>query len=218
MSQAEPEPEKHALSFLQDHAYAPFARAAISFVAFVLALYGSFLADFAPPSSTGENESGLLFLGALVIALVIAFYAKASRDWPRVLWWLLGLSLILLIASGIAYTTARNHHVEAYKNTEVYFIKGDVMLPEQRIRCGNASASNCLFEFTNTLSVEELYGSAAIEDAKNKLLSRYLMFGLSFFLTLATVFEALVWNHARQEKLAARRKRAKPETPPRTTD
>lgn len=214
MTQAEEAPEKHALSFLEDNPYAPFARAAISFLAFVGALYGSFITRFAPPGPTGENAGGLLFLGAFVIALVIAFYARASRDWPRVLWWLLGVSLILLVLSTVAYTVARNHHVEAYENSEAYFIKGDKMLPKQQERCGESSASECLYLFPETLSPEKLYGDAAIDDAEDKLLFRYLMFGLSLFLTLATVFEALVWNHARQQRLAARKKRPNPQPAP----
>ncbi len=212
------EPEHRALAFLGDHRFAAFARGAVQVVAFVSALYGSFLVGFAPPSPVGQTAIGLVSLGAFLIVLIIELYAGASSWWARSLWPLLGVSVVLLILSTVAYVKAHDYHVGTTPIGHT-FIRGDKLLPGAEQLCPKtvyATIGDCLDYHASQLETMpvSLYGEDAIADAHDRLLFRYLMFGLSLFLSLTIVLEALVWNKARQDARAERAKARKPKKKP----
>ena len=204
---------KAALALLGDHPFAPFVRVALAYVAFVFTLSRSFLERFAPPPPTGETAVDLLYVGGFILALVVALSAKAARSWPRLLWFILAAGALVLAASTIAYLYSRAHLVEYYFTTELQFVKGDELLTTQQNTCdGYDSIAKCLFD-NPSKTPEGLYGQPAIEEARTKLLLLYLTFGLSVFLTLSTVLEALVWHSERQKAEAQRREQKRGAAP-----
>jgi len=190
-------PEAAALGILGRHRFAPVLRAAIQFVAFALLLYGGFLVNFVPPEPVRNIALGLLAFDALLITLVVQLFAAAHPWWERSLWWIVSASMMLLVAFTYAYSSAALRHVVQKPSTEEYVIIGETLLdPAKCQAAGDEDDIGTCVE--NNKGTFTLYGRQQILDAQEKLLFRYLMFGLSLLFSLVAVLEALVWARARQ--------------------
>lgn len=191
--------EAKAFKFLGDHRFAPFLRAAIQFVAFVLALYAGFLLQFGPPAPVRDMAIGLLCFYALLIALTLQLIAKAHPLWEQGLWWIAGVSIAMLMVFTYGYASAAMRYVVVKPNTGEHVIVGDRLLDSSK--CDGAGGEDDIGKCVEqSASVFALFGRPQILAAQETLLFRYLLFGGSLFLSLATVLEALVWTNLRAKQ------------------
>lgn len=172
----------------------------LEFVAAVLAAFGGFLLNVAPPSETGVKfavgiSSFLMLLGFLFVAVLTQGTAKPQN---RKYWFIIAaVCTLLFIGSAFMYRGAFERYTFLFPADDVdqvRYVNGDTLTTagaEQKSKCGNCNRAELLDKFGENRR-QAVWTEESIAKAGTCLFILYVVMVLSITLAAQCLIEGLL--------------------------